>query len=247
LRSTFIFTCLAFLAVYNSERPLSFVRISVFGLCSIAILVVVNYVHQYLFQVTADWNSQTLVETTGNLIAPQGHFNMLSQILMRHGVSGETLGGQGLIESAFFFIPRILWPAKAPSTEFGTGLVQSWLDLPTGYQMATTNAGELIAHFGYAGILGVLLHGYLYRVLDSFRWRSVDLRVGLYCLLLPRVLVDLGMGISAVSLTIVNLLIFLGLSRAVLFLSGPAGRKTSLAAPASAGRCRVLDSPIGKH
>ena len=106
----------------------------------------------------------------------------------------------------------MVWTTKAPFSDYGTLLVQNWAGFPDAYQIAITNVGELIAHFGYAGLSGLFAYGMLYRFLDSFRWRSVELRIGLYCLSLPRTFADLGMGLSAVSISLVSVGVFTALA-----------------------------------
>src|SRR5213075_1907796 len=119
---------------------------------------------------------------------------------------------------------------KAPFSDSGTILVQNWAGFPDAYQIAITNVGELIAHFGYAGLIGLFVYGLLYRFLDSFRWRSVELRIGLYCLMLPRTFADLGMGLSAVSISLFNLGVFFALTSALrVFSHGTRRHKTQQA------------------
>jgi hypothetical protein len=160
------------------------------------------------------------------LIAPQGHFYVLNTILTLQENSNAGLHGEGLWESVFFFVPRLIWSTKAPSSEYGTMLVQAWAGLPTTYQIAVTNLGELIAHFGYTGIFGLLIYGRIYGFLDSFAWKSIEVRVGLYCLVMPRVLVDLGMGLSSLSNTLVGLALFLVVARSLRLVSQPFHRQT---------------------
>jgi oligosaccharide repeat unit polymerase len=210
-RAVLFFTFVAFFAVYYSERRVSPGKLAVFAIVGLLTLFAINYIHQYLYFLTADWSQQTLTEATSRLVAPHGHFQSLSLILGVREASGATLGGEGLLESVFFFVPRAIWHTKALSTAFGTGLVQDWAGLPTAYQMAITNVGELIAHFGYIGMLGMVLYGLLYRFLDSLATRSPDLQIAVHCVLLPRVLADLGMGVSAVSNTLVGFLLFVGI------------------------------------
>jgi hypothetical protein len=176
------------------------------------VLTVFNFIHLYLFYLTADWDYQSFGETLTLLATPHGHFQQLAQVLNAHNSSLESLHGLGFVESVFFFVPRVVWESKAPFNDYGTLLVQNWAGFPDAYQIAITNVGELIAHFGYIGLCGLFAYGLLYRFLDSFRWRSVELRIGLYCLALPRTFADLGMGLSAVSISLVSLGVFIALA-----------------------------------
>jgi hypothetical protein len=201
-RSTAFFTVLALVAVYDSVRPLGYSKLIKLGASCLGLLILFNYIHQYLFAVTAGWDYQTLTESLGWLIAPHGHVITLSLILSTAEHS-SFLHGETFLESLFFFIPRFVWEGKAE--QYGTKIVQIWAGLPGWYQMAPTNVGELIAHFGYVGIFGMLLYGLAHGYLETFRYRSPSLRGAYYCLILPRLLVHLGMGISAVSVTIFQL------------------------------------------
>ena len=221
LRSSVLFTFVSIVAVYNSERPFRPLKLIAFSAVIVSVLLAVNFVHQTLYTLTAGWEQQSFAETLGGLLAPHGHFQTLSATVERHQASGEMLNGEGLLECVFFFVPRVIWESKLPSSDFGTQLIQAWLELPTGYQMAVTNTGELIAHFGWFGILGLIVYGAFYGYFDSFRFRSPALRVALYCMLLPRVLADAGMGISAFSNTIFGLVIFLAMNKAISILAGP--------------------------
>jgi hypothetical protein len=211
-RATLFFTFASMIAIYNSERPF---KLSHFALMSVgagAVLIVFNFIHLYLFYLTAEWDYQSLGETITLLATPHGHFQQLAQVLTAHNSSLELLHGHGFLESVFFFVPRVVWTTKAAFTDYGTLLVQNWAGFPDAYQIAITNAGELIAHFGYLGLSGLFAYGLVYRSLDSFRWRGVEFRMGLYCLMLPRTFADLGMGLSAVSTSLFNLGVFIALA-----------------------------------
>ena len=221
LRSSVLFTAVALLAIYYSDRRLPLRKIATIAIALAAVLVALNVLHQHLYTATAGWERQTFAETVGGLLAPHAHFQTLAATVERVQGSGQTLGGRGLVESVFFFVPRVFWESKLPASEFGTQLIQAWLEVPTWYQMAVTNTGELVAHFGYLGMFGLLIYGGFYGYFDSFRRRGPELQVALYCMLLPRVLVDAGMGISAFSNTLLGLAMFLGMTKALSFLAGP--------------------------
>jgi hypothetical protein len=153
-RSTLFFTGIALLAVYDSHRPFSARRLALFGLGSTAVLVAVNYFHQYLYFLTAEWDPQSFGQTLGNLVGPQGHFYALDTILSLNETSDTRLHGEGLLESIFFFIPRLVWSAKAPAEEYGTILIQAWAGLPSTYQIAVHQFGRTHCPFWLPGALG---------------------------------------------------------------------------------------------
>jgi hypothetical protein len=142
------------------------------------------------------------------LLAPHGHIYTLASIVSRADSGAPLLGGEGFVESFFFFVPRAVWLTKAQSVDFGTLLVQGWAGLPTSYQMAVTMVGELFAHFGLIGIAGMTLFGALYAGLDSLANRGPIEQAGFYGLLLARVLSDSGMGLSALAMTIFCLIVY---------------------------------------
>jgi len=211
-RATLFFTFASMIAIYNSEKPFKLSHFALMSVGAAVLLIVFNFIHLYLFYLTADWDYQSFGETLTLLATPHGHFQQLAQVLTAHNSSLELLHGHGFLESVFFFVPRLVWTTKAPFSDYGTMLVQNWAGFPDTYQIAITNVGELIAHFGYVGLIGLFAYGLLYRFLDSFRWRSVELRIGLYCLMLPRTFADLGMGLSAVSISLVSLGVFIALA-----------------------------------
>jgi hypothetical protein len=168
----------------------------------------VNFVHYYLYYLTAGWDQQGIVQSMSQLLAPHGHIYALAWIVSRADSGAPLLGGEGFVESLFFFVPRAVWLTKAQSMDYGTLLVQGWAGLPTWYQMAVTMVGELIAHFGLIGIAGMTLFGALYAGLDSLANRGPIEQAGLYGLLLARVLSDAGMGLSALAMTIFCLIVY---------------------------------------
>lgn len=203
-RSVMFFTVLTFVMIYDHMYHIKlkkFVRWSLILLC---FLLVINFYHQYMYYKTAGWEYAGVVESIGKLISPQGHLATLDSVLL--AAEAGQIGGEGIIESVFFFIPRFLWKSKLDS--YGTKLVQSWAGLPTAHQMAVTNIGELVAHLGRIGILGMVLYGALHGALETFRYRAVPLQAFLFGVVIPRLLVHLGMGVSAVAITLYELAIF---------------------------------------
>jgi hypothetical protein len=218
-RATLFFTFASMIAIYNSEKPLKLAHFAFTSGVAAVVLIVFNFIHLYLFYLTAEWDYQPLGETITLLATPHGHFQQLAQVLNTHNSSGELLHGHGFLESVLFFVPRVVWTSKAAFSDYGTILVQDWAGFPDAYQIAITNVGELVAHFGYVGLSGLVAYGLLYRLLDSFRWRGVEFRMGLFCLLLPRTFADLGMGVSAVSTSLFNLSVFIALAMALRVFS----------------------------
>lgn len=209
-RAVLFFTVLSFVAAYISERRLKMTKLVLIGAAIFGVLVGVNFVHLYLYYLTAGWSRQGLVESMAQFLAPHGHIYSLSHVVAKLHGGAPGLGGTGFLESMFFFVPRVIWQTKLESNLSGTLLVQAWADLPTHYQMAVTAVGEWMAHFGYAGIAAMALFGALYAAFDSFADRGPVARAALFGVLLSRVLADAGMGLSAIFISIFCLLIFLG-------------------------------------
>lgn len=240
-RSTAIFTIVALVAVYDSVRPIKLSQVVSFGAAILGLLVVVNFVHQYLYFATAGWDYQSFTETLGRLIAPQGHLSTLHRVLSA-GEYRDFLYGETLLESFFFFVPRLLWESKAEA--YGSKIVQIWAGLPHWYQMAPTNVGELFVHFGYVGLLGMIFHGVIHGWLETFRSRSLPMRAGYFCMVLPRLLCHFGMGISALSITLFQIGLLYMLARALRLNrveSYLGGRTTDM------HRTKPVSFPLVKH
>jgi hypothetical protein len=211
-RAPLIFTSLALIAAFAAERRIRIKPLIVVGLILAVLFAGVNFLHIYMHYRTAGWDKPTVVSSLAQFLGPHAHLFTLATIVRAKEAGIPHLNGDGLPESVLFFIPRSIWPSKAPSVAYGTPLVQLWAGLPTHYQMAVTLVGEFFAHFSYLGMALMALFGALYGLFDSFAERSVELRAGLYGILLSRVMADTGMGVSAISLTVVCLLLFLGLA-----------------------------------
>lgn len=218
-RSTTFFTILSIIMVYDSVRPLKMARLLILTAMLTVFLFGINFIHHYLYFLTAGYSKQTLLESLATLLAPQDHLANLSCVLTAASIN-PPLEGEGLLESVFFFIPRLLWHSKTDS--YGTIIVQQWAYMPDWYQMAITSVGELIAHFGYMGIPVMVVVGAAHGWLERFH-QSVNpvMRMGYFCMVLPRLLAHLGMGVSAVSITLFSMAllysasIFLGFTRKV--------------------------------
>ncbi len=212
-RGALLFTTISLAGLCYSERRTARRGLIIFTVGFVLLTIGINYSHQYLYYRTAGWDYQDILETMQVLIAPRNHLENLSRILQTHDTSAGLLWGRGLLEAIFFFVPRVMWTNKALSEEYGTILVQTWANMPDSYQIAITDVGELIAHFGYLGILGMILYGCAARYFDSFQHGSLEFRSAFYMLILPRTWVHISMGFSAFSLTIFSLAIFLAGSR----------------------------------
>jgi len=207
-RSVLILTLISLFAAYASERRLKVVRWIAVGVAIAAILVAANFVHYEFYYLTGGWDKPGFLSSMSYLVAPQDHVYTLAHILAT-ARSTPRLGGSGLLESFFFFVPRTVWHSKLDSSMYGTQAVQAWAGLPTYYQMAITAVGEWVAHFGRIGMVGMTLFGILYAVLDAFAGRGVVGRALLFGWMLQRVLVDGGMGMSAIAISIVVDSVFL--------------------------------------
>lgn len=217
-RSTLFFSFLALVGIYDHVRPLRLSTLIKLSLILVGFLVSLNFYHLYMYYSTAGWEYSGLLESIGTLIAPHRHLQSLA-LLMTTSAHYTPLGGETLLESVFFFVPRFLWADKAD--QYGTIIVQRWADLPVSYQIATTNVGELIAHFGFIGICGMLVHGAVHGFLETLRFRNLPMQAAFYCLVLPRLLVHLGMGISAIAITICQIVMLHLLARLIYFRKVP--------------------------
>jgi len=212
-RSTFFFTILALLGLYNHVRPFDTAKIMKYSVLMFIVLVSVNFYHSYMYYATAGWEYRSFLSAQSSLLAPQSHLHTLS-VVMNTAMHAPFLYGEGLLDTIFFFIPRFLWLDK--SDLCSTLLIQFWAGIPHWYQMAPTSVGELIAHFGYAGMIGMLFFGLIHGFLETLRFRSTPMQAGFYCVVLPRLLVHLGMGIGAVSLTLFQLALLYILTRFII-------------------------------
>ena len=210
-RSVMFFTVLNFVMIYDHIYHIKLKKFARWSLILLCFLLVINFYHQYMYYKTAGWEYTGIVESIGKLISPHGHLATLDSVLL--AAESSHIGGEGIFESVFFFIPRFLWKSKLDT--YGTKLIQSWAGLPTWYQIAVTNVGELVAHFGKIGIFGMVFYGALHGVLETFRYRVVPLQAFLFGVVIPRLLGHLGMGISAVAITLWELAIFYLITRLI--------------------------------
>ena len=192
-RSVAFYVFIAFIGTYVSMRPADFSKIGVMIIFLIILLSGINFLHQYMYFLTADWDFQEFAESLGNTSR-----------------SSESLYGKNLLEAIFFFIPRFIWESKA--SEYGTTIVQIWAGLPDNYQVATTAYGEMIAHFGYIGLFGIIPIGMVHGWFEFMRSGNPIWRSAYYCLILPRILVHAGMGIGALSITLYQIALLYVLS-----------------------------------
>jgi hypothetical protein len=208
-RATFVFSILALIAAIESEHRFRARRIVGLAALVLVLLLAANFVHFYLYYLTGGWTQEGFLEAQAHLLAPHAHIYTLAAILSKLAEGTAPLRGSGLLESLFFFVPRFLWHSKLPSDAYGTMIVQAWSGMPTAFQFAVTNVGEAIAHFSYPGVLLMMLYGVLYSLLDRLPDGRPELRAAFFGMLLPRVLADIGMGVSAVAITLFSLALFL--------------------------------------
>jgi hypothetical protein len=171
-------------------------------------LVGVNYGHVLLHSLTGFGETTSFSESSQELLAPHNYLQTFATLLETH-TRLDHLEGSGMLTSILFFIPRAIWTTKVPSEQYGTSLVQAWAGLPTSYQIAVTNVGELVVHFGTGGIALLALWGMMYRWLDD-RWsQGLEWRAVLLCISVPRVFPDQGMGLSAFMISLVSVACFM--------------------------------------
>ena len=208
-RASLIFGALSLFAASAAERRLRVKPLIIAALILGSLFVGVNFLHLYMYHLTAGWREPSLFESVSGFLAPHGHLYSLASIIRAAREETPLLDGRGMVESLFFFVPRSIWAAKLASGTYGTVLVQAWSGLPTHYQVAITTVGEFFAHFGYLGVGLMVVFGMLYGLFDSFAERSVELRAALFGILLTRVLADTGMGLSAISITLFCTVLYL--------------------------------------
>ena len=219
LRASLFFSIVAICAAVESEIRLPLRRLLTIGLLLLAVLVLMNFAHYTLYSLTGGWDKSSFMDIQAQILSPHAHISTLAHILEMDSSGKRHLHGSGILESVFFFVPRLVWETKLPSDQYGTMAVQSWAGLATHYQIAVTPVGELIAHGGTATVLLMIPYGIWFGLLDSFRNATPDLRAALFGILLPRVLGDFGMGISAIAITTFSLLLFLAEVHSAEFLS----------------------------
>ena len=226
-RSVLFTFLLAMVGTYDLLRPLAYRRIIQVGFVLVVALVFYNFLHYYLFHITGIWERLTFSQSIQFLLAPQGHFSTLGEILATELSGKAHLLGKGWLESVFFFVPRFVWTSKM--SDYGL-LAQTWAGLPDWYQQAPTNTGELVAHWGWLGILGTIVYGFYFCTFDKLKDFSPELSIGVIALVLPRVLVDVGMGFPAVCITLFSFVEFCILIRISKWFAGirlPRGRYAS--------------------
>jgi hypothetical protein len=88
----------------------------------------------------------------------------------------DYLYGQSYYRLLFAPIPRLIWPDKPPNTQ---RIVASWLHPGVAQQTTPPGIqGDLYINFGYAGVLGFLVFGWMLGLLDRERGLFRALAVG---------------------------------------------------------------------
>ena len=226
-RAVVIFTLFSVFAVYDSERRIGAKKLALLGVVILSALVGVNYLHVILHSLTGVGAVTNFADSSKELLAPHAYLETLARLIeVRDRMI--PLDGKGIFTSLLFFVPRAVWLSKLPSEAFGTGLVQAWAGFPTTYQIAISNVGELFVHFGYAGLVGMLAWGLVYRWFDA-RWHhGLEWRVVLLCISAPRVFADEGMGISALAITVVSVACFMVSLNAATRIAGLGSHRTDV-------------------
>lgn len=188
------------LLAWHMQRPIAPRTITRISCCLLLGALGLNWLHYHRYSVTADWEPKSVYESSMSLLAPQTHLETLSEVL--HGVDRlQLLGASQYGLSAVSLVPRALWLEKPSDEGLGTRGVQGWAGLPSHYQMAITDVGEAVACMGYAGIAIVAFWGFLYCMLDFLMYSYIVGRAVVVGICLTRVLVDQGMGVSALSIS----------------------------------------------
>jgi hypothetical protein len=203
------------LAAWHFQRP--FGRTAVFRLCTLLVVaaIVANWMHYYLYAATAGWDRRSLGETTMALLAPHEHLKTLTTIVAAAEVQ-EALGVRQLALSAVSLLPRAIWQGKPSHELLGSLAIQDWAGLPTHYQLAVTDVGEAIACLGYVGIATLTIMGALYALLDYSLFTSAAGRAVVIGVCLARVLSDQGMGVAALSQSVITTILTLAMFTVIL-------------------------------
>jgi hypothetical protein len=202
-RAVVVFTLISAFAVYDCERRVGWKKLAIGAALIMLALVGVNYVHVLLHTLTGFGTTTSFSDASEELMAPHAYLETLTTIIDARSRI-DPLNGEGMLTSILYFVPRAVWTSKVPSDAYGTGLVQSWAGLTTTYQMAVTNVGELVVHFGAAGLVAMLPWGFIYRWLDDRWWTGLEWRIVLVCISVPRVFPDQGMGLSAFMISVTS-------------------------------------------
>ncbi len=212
------------LAIWLMQRPPT--RRALVGLIAATVVtfIALNWVHYKLYEMTADWDGRSIVETIAISVPPQAHLETLATVL-EYSDMNNPIGINHYINTIGSVVPRLIWEGKPPASESGTLEIQSWSELPTHYQMAVTDVGEAIASLGEYGIATLALLGIVYALFDRCLFAGPIGRAVVIGVCLPRVIVDQGMGASAVVLTIMG---FLAAYATIQACFMPAPRKATI-------------------
>lgn len=211
------------LMAWHLQRPIALralMRISCFLLLG---LLCLNWLHYYRFSTTADWEPTSFTESSMMLLTPQEHLETLAEVL-NTAEHSQLLGATQYAHSTASLVPRALWLDKPE--HLGSLAVQGWAGLPTHFQMSVTDVGEAVACMGYAGMAALAIWGILYSMLDCLMYSSAIGRAVVVGICITRVCVDQGMGVSALS----NSMICAAIATLLLWVVVPR-RLTSPVAP----------------
>ncbi len=191
------------LAVWLMQRPPTRRALSGLIAATVVTFVAMNWIHYKLYEMTADWDGRSIVETIAISVPPQAQLETLASVL-ECADRNNPIGLDHYTNTIGSVVPRLIWESKPLASESGTLAIQSWSELPTHYQMAVTDVGEAIASLGEYGIGTLALLGIIYAIFDRCLFADPIGRAVVIGVCLPRVMADQGMGASAVVLTILG-------------------------------------------
>ncbi len=184
------------LMAWHLQRPIALRALMRFSCFLLLGFLCLNWLHYYRYSTTAHWEPKSFSESSMSLLAPQQHLETLAEVLNGADRS-QLLGATQYAHSAAALVPRAIWLDKPE--HLGSLAVQGWAGLPTHFQMAVTDVGEAVACMGYAGMATIALWGILYSMLDCLMYSSMVGRAVVVGICVTRVLTDQGMGVSALS------------------------------------------------
>jgi hypothetical protein len=203
------------LIAWQLQQPLRHRALAAIALTLLLAALALNVLHFHRYAMSAGWDERSLSDTASDLLTPQGHLQTLGAVLSTAD-SKQELGGRQYLDSAVSLFPRILWKDKPEVENLGSLAIQGWADLPTHYQMAPTDVGEAIACFGPAGLIVLIGVGIWYATLDRLSCKSIAARAAVVGVGMTRVLVDQGMGVAALAISVVMIVISFLLIRSLL-------------------------------
>lgn len=225
------------LLAWHMQRPIELRTLVRIGCCLLLVALALNWLHYHRYTETADWDQKSVYETSMMLLTPHQHLETLSEVL--NGADRlQLLGAAQYGLSALTLVPRSLWLEKPSPDCLGTLGVQGWAGLNILTQLAITDVGEAIACMGYAGIAIIAIWGFLYCILDFLMYYSAVGRAVVVGVCITRVFVDQGMGVSALS----NSMVTASLAALLIRVAVPPLERRRVSPSRSASRVQGLGS-----